>query len=313
MIVFGPIPSRRLGKSLGINNIPPKNCSYACVYCQLGRTNSMTIKRQSFYKPETIYSEVREKLDGLKKQGEIPDYLTFVPDGEPTLELNLEKEISLVKEFGIKVAVITNSSLIYMNEVREALYRADWVSLKVDAVSEDIWQKIDRPHRGLNLNEISKGIKEFSKNYRGQLVTETMVVSQINDDPKEMSKTAEYILGLNPKKAYILVPTRPPSEKNIKKPSEDKIFDIWNIYTSIGLDAEIIASYEGNAFSAAGSLRESILDIISVHPMREDAIMTLIEKEKGDKKILKELVFEGLASELIYDNQKFYLRNFKKK
>ena len=144
MIAFGPVPSRRLGKSLGINNIPPKICTYSCVYCQIGRTKNFGFERNSFYSVKKIESEVETILKKLKGKKEQIDYLSFVPDGEPTLDINLGKEIENLKKFGIKIAVITNASLIWMEDVRRELAKADWVSVKVDAVSENIWKKVNQ-------------------------------------------------------------------------------------------------------------------------------------------------------------------------
>ena len=120
-IVFGPIPSRRLGRSLGINNIPPKQCSYSCVYCQVGLTTHLSINRKEYYSPSNIFSEVKNRLDALKNNNERIDYLSFVPDGEPTLDINLQKTISLLQGFGIEIAVFTNSSLMFNEEIRSAL------------------------------------------------------------------------------------------------------------------------------------------------------------------------------------------------
>src|SRR6056297_3546474 len=113
MYTFGPIPSRRLGRSLGINNIPPKICSYTCVYCQQGHSTHMQIERQPFYEPEEIYAEVKGVVARAAEQGEVIDYLSFVPDGEPTLDINLGKEIEMLRPLGVKIAVITNSSLLW--------------------------------------------------------------------------------------------------------------------------------------------------------------------------------------------------------
>ena len=129
MLTFGPVPSRRLGRSLGINNIPPKVCTYSCVYCQLGSTIKMRIKRQNFFKPSEIQKEIKKKIEKVHEVGENIDYLTFVPDGEPTLDINLSREIDLLKPLGIKIAVITNASLIWREDVRNELIKADWVSL----------------------------------------------------------------------------------------------------------------------------------------------------------------------------------------
>ena len=136
MFAFGPVPSRRLGRSLGINNIPPKTCSYSCVYCQLGRTSQLIANRQAFYKPKEIFKEVRRKVDEAISRNEKIDYLTFVPDGEPTLDINLGEEISLLRQIGIPIAVLTNASLLWREDVREDLLKADLVSLKVDSVNQ---------------------------------------------------------------------------------------------------------------------------------------------------------------------------------
>ena len=120
MIIYGPIPSRRLGQSIGINNIPPKTCSYSCVYCQLGRTNKMEIKRRDFYKTEDIYKEIEKKLNQLETKNKKVDYLSFVPDGEPTLDINIGRSIKRLKEFHIKIAVITNASLLWKDQIGRA-------------------------------------------------------------------------------------------------------------------------------------------------------------------------------------------------
>ena len=176
MIAFGPVPSRRLGRSLGINNIPPKVCTYACVYCQLGRTIKMRVERSAFYEPGEIVRAVRDKVEKASGIGEAVDYLTFVPDGEPTLDVDIGREIELLRSLGIKIAVITNGSLIWREGVREDLMKADWVSLKVDSTREAVWHRIDRPHGTLRLASILDGVLEFAMAYGGELVTETMLV-----------------------------------------------------------------------------------------------------------------------------------------
>ena len=167
MIAFGPVPSRRLGRSLGINNIPPKVCTYACVYCQLGRTPKMQTILAEFYNPHLILYTVREKIDTTMEVGETIDYLTFVPDGEPTLDANLGREIDLLRPLGIRIAIITNSSLIWRADVREALMKADWVSLKVDSTLEEVWRRVSRPHGALRLDSILDGALEFAKEFKG--------------------------------------------------------------------------------------------------------------------------------------------------
>lgn len=123
--IFGPVPSRRLGKSLGVNNIPYKICTYSCLYCQVGKAIKMQVNRQEFYKPADLADEVKRILGRIKNKNEYPDYLTIVPDGEPTLDINLGKLIVMLKTTGVPVAVITNSSLINLPEVREDLLLSD--------------------------------------------------------------------------------------------------------------------------------------------------------------------------------------------
>ena len=177
MIAFGPVPSRRLGRSLGINNIPPKVCTYSCVYCQVGRTLKMQVERQAFYAPQEVTQAVRDGIERAGKASEPIDYLTFVPDGEPTLDVNLGREIALLRSLGVPVAVISNGTLIWRDDVRADLMAADWVSLKVDATREEVWRGIDRPHGHLRLSAILEGMLEFAQVYEGDLVTETMLVA----------------------------------------------------------------------------------------------------------------------------------------
>jgi wyosine [tRNA(Phe)-imidazoG37] synthetase (radical SAM superfamily) len=190
MVVFGSIPSRRLGRSLGINNVSYKYCTYSCIYCQLGLTSCLTTLSRNFYAPDDIAQETENKLEELKKSDEKADYITFVPDGEPTLDINLGATIEKLKKFEIKLAIITNSSVLFENNIRNVLMLADWVSLKIDAVEPEIWRKINRPHGCLNLDFILNGIKDFASSYRGVLVTETMLVKGINDSNESITGMA---------------------------------------------------------------------------------------------------------------------------
>ena len=179
MLVFGPVPSRRLGSSLGINHIPPKNCSFACVYCQVGSTTKLITERQEFYSADVILEEVERKIVECEKIKKPIDFLTLVPDGEPTLDINLRQLILGLKQFRIPVAVISNASIIDRNDVQEDLQLADWVSVKVDSVIETEWRQINRPYRRLSLTDILDGIMRFRKIFHGHLVTETMLVAGV--------------------------------------------------------------------------------------------------------------------------------------
>ena len=308
MIAFGPVPSRRLGHSMGINNIPPKICTYSCVYCQVGRTLNMQAERKVFYKPEEIVKSVEKKVREAKERGEPVDYLTFVPDGEPTLDINLGKEIELLETSGIKIAVITNSSLIWKGDVRNELGKADWVSLKIDAVTEDIWRKINRPHRYLKLDEILQGIVEFSRTFKGELTTETMLIQDFNDNLEEIEKVSGFIAKINPSKSYIAIPTRPPAEKNIRPPAEQAINMAYQLFREKSIPTEYLIGYEGNAFAFTGNVEDDLLSITSVHPMREDGVNRLLVKAKTNWDVIEQLMHEGKLTEVEYKNKKFYIR-----
>lgn len=310
MIVFGPVPSRRLGRSLGINNIPAKICTYSCIYCQLGRTLTLQVNRQAFYKPEHIFREVKEKINKVKKQGEVIDYLTFVPDGEPTLDINLGKEIELLKPLGIKIAVITNASLLYREDVKEDLDKADLISVKVDTVDEGIWHQINRPYGLLKISKILKGILEFSKTYNGNIITETMLIDGVNDKEEEFNGIAKFIERLNPNKAFIAIPTRPPAERWVKPAEEQVINMIYQIFSSIlGEDnVECIIGYEGSGFAFTGNVEEDLLSITSVHPMRAEAVDEFLKKANTDWNLVKNLIKEEKLIELDYGKHKFYIK-----
>jgi len=192
-IVYGPVPSRRLGRSLGINNIPPKRCSYSCIYCQLGRTTDMQIERRIYYDPLDIARRVEDRAKHIREKSETVDYVTLVTDGEPTLDINLGIEIELLRAMGIKIAVITNASLIWLEDVRRDLQKADWVSIKVDSTTPGVWSIINRPHGALRLDVILEGITSFAQTFEGILATETMLINGINDDMGEMGQVADFL------------------------------------------------------------------------------------------------------------------------
>jgi wyosine [tRNA(Phe)-imidazoG37] synthetase (radical SAM superfamily) len=308
MKAFGPVPSRRLGRSLGVNNIPPKVCTYSCVYCQLGRTTGTGSERGSFYGPEEILEAVEAKVAKAKEVNEGIDYLTFVPDGEPTIDINLGREIDLLKTCGFKIAVITNSSLIWREDVRNELGKADWVSLKLDSLRNDVWRRCNRPHRSLQLKAIREGMLLFAKMYEGTLVTETMLVKDLNDGEEQVRKIADFLVKLKPAKAYVSVPTRPPAEKWVKQPSEKAVNRAYQIFSKVIDQAECLIGYEGDAFASTGNVEQDLLSITAVHPMREEAVRALLARARGDWSIIDTLIAQGRLIETEYEGKRFYAR-----
>jgi wyosine [tRNA(Phe)-imidazoG37] synthetase (radical SAM superfamily) len=308
MIAFGPVPSRRLGRSLGVNNIPPKVCTYACVYCQLGRTIEMQVERRAFYEPGEISKAVQDKVERVRGIKETIDYLTFVPDGEPTLDVNLGREIELLRSLGIKIAVITNASLIWREDVREVLMKADWVSLKVDSTREEIWRRINRPHGTLQLTSILDGMLEFAKAYRGELATETMLVEGVNDGDDHIREVADFLARLKPARAYLAIPTRPPAEEWVRPPDEEAINRAYQILTERVDQVEYLVGYEGDAFAFTGSVEEGLLSITAVHPMREEAVSEFLARARADWSIVRALISQSQLIEMDYEGRKFYMR-----
>ncbi len=309
-IAFGPVPSRRLGKSLGINNIPPKTCSYSCVYCQLGKTNANVVERQVFYQPCEILNEVQRKVANATERNEQIDYLTFVSDGEPTLDVNIGQEISLLRRMGIPIAVLTNASILWLKDVRQDLLKADYVSLKVDAISNALWRKIDRPHKDLELSAILTGIQDFAEAFKGTIVTETMLLDDI-DYGNEFEGIATFLASLKKlNRAYIAVPTRPPAENWVKPAREEVINAAFQLFSEkLGVDrVEYLIGYEGNTFAFIGDVEEDLLSIMAVHPMRYEAVTEFLRKSNSGWRIIEKLLAADKLVELECEGNRYYMR-----
>ena len=305
---FGPVPSRRLGRSLGVNTIPSKVCSYSCAYCQVGRTKRLRIERRPFYSPAALFRDVQRRVEEARTAGESIDYLTIVPDGEPTLDSALGRELDYFRRLDIPLAVISNGSLIWQDAVRRQLAKADWVSLKVDAVEPSIWKKINRPHGVLRLEEIQRGMRQFAQAFSGELVTETMLVAGVNDDETHLSKLAEFLGRLCPSKAYLSVPTRPPAETWVHPPAEDTINRAYQIVSEHVECVEYLIGYEGNAFASTGDVEDDLLSITAVHPMRKEAVTDLLGRTQTDWSTVERLVAEKKLVSTQYRGRTFYTR-----
>ena len=310
MISFGPVPSRRLGKSLGINNVAfGKVCSYSCVYCQVGITHKFSNQRQKFYDPEVICSEVKKQLAKLSVADQ-PDYLTFVANGEPTLDINLGRSIEKLKLFNIPVAVITNASLLIDPQVRADLLPADWVSVKIDTGSEDIWKKINKPTDKIDFESYVKGLITFSKEFNGKLVSETMMVKGVNDKSGDVLQTAALVSSVHPSIAYISIPTRPPAVKSVLPPDEKDINLAYQLFSENQLKTELILGFEGTDTGFTGNAIDDILNICSVHPIRQDTMDELLKKNQADRGILAKLLDDNYIKRTEYKSNVFYIRKF---
>lgn len=310
MISFGPIPSRRLGKSLGVNNIPSaKVCSYSCIYCQIGPTNKYETKCREFYKPDVIFAQVSKHLSSLKGN-DMPEYLTFVSNGEPTLDINLGKSIEKLKGLNIPVAVITNGSMLSIQQVRDNLNLADWVSIKIDTYDENIWKIINGPAVNLDFYKLMSGYFRFASDFKGKLVTETMLVAGVNDSAENIRKTAKLVKELNPEIAYISVPTRPPALKSVTAPDETAITQAFQIFSENNINTELLLGFEGTNTGFTGNAIEDIINICTVHPIREDTMSELLSKDKADISLLDTLLNDKYIQKVSYQSDVFYIRQF---
>lgn len=273
--VYGPVPSRRLGISLGISPIPKKTCNYSCVYCQLGRTNHMTNERQMFFD----VSDIMEEFDLFLKSDVRFDVVTIVGEGEPTLYAGLGELIEQIKKRTEKpVAVITNGALFHDSKLREELYHADIVSPTLDAFDEASFKKINRPHGELNFQNLKDGLVLFSHEYKGQLWIEIMLIEGVNDDIDSLKKYAEMLKDIKYDKLYINTPVRPPAEANVKAISSQTM--ALAVSTLGGISIDLLES-EG-FHSEISDHFEAILSIIKRHPMNQFEIEGFL-KSRGCK------------------------------
>jgi wyosine [tRNA(Phe)-imidazoG37] synthetase (radical SAM superfamily) len=271
----------------------------------------MALERRAFFAPEDIFEAVKAKVEAARRHGEGVDYLTFVPDGEPTLDVNLGRELELLRPLGVKVAVITNSSLLGRDDVRADLARADWVSVKVDAVDEEAWRRVNRPHGGLRLGVILDGVSAFAKTFEGTLATETMLVRDANDGPERVEGVAAFLAEIGPATAYLSVPTRPPAEGTVRPPDEEAVARAYDAFVSRGLPTELLIGYPGDAFAFTGDVEDDLLSITAVHPMREEAVAELLAKAGAPPAVVEKLVADGLLAEIEFGGKKFYVRTFR--
>jgi len=268
----------------------------------------MEVRRAPFYEPREILQETEEKIAKTREIGLRIDYLTFVADGEPTLDVNLGREIEMLRPLGIKVAVITNGSLISLEDVRAHLAQADWVSLKVDCTQEDLWRRINRPKRTLQLEAILDGMLEFARAFTGELVTETMLVRGVNDESDHLEKIAAFLVRLQPVTAYVSIPTRPPVEKWVETPDEEGVNEAYQIFTEHLQTVECLTGYETTDFSPTGDPSEDILSITAVHPMHEEAVKEFLLQAKAGWSMIERLINQGQLIELNYRGKRFYMR-----
>jgi wyosine [tRNA(Phe)-imidazoG37] synthetase (radical SAM superfamily) len=300
--VFGPIPSRRLGRSLGIDPVPLKTCNWNCVYCQLGRSMPMRIERKSYAPPDDVLREVRESLINLERN---IDWITFAGSGEPLLHSGIDRLIGGVKSMTrLPVAVLTNGSLLHLPEVRESVLAADAVLPSIDAGSADMFSKIDRPHPGITFEQHIEGLEAFRVMYRGKLWPEVVLVKGLNDTAEALEDIASALGRLRPDLVHINLPTRPPAESWVEAPDDEGLMRAIAILgRSLPVAAPGDVSIELDGLE---SIADAIVAIVSRHPMREEEILRALGPRRAVE--VADAIAEAAASGRIKSVERFGAR-----
>ena len=277
--VFGPVPSRRLGRSLGVDPVPLKTCNYSCVYCQLGRTRPLTSKRKAFFGVSAMFAEIATALDHQKSDS--IDWITFVGSGETTLFSRLGSLIRFVKSIAdVPVAVITNGSLLHLPEVRDELAVADAVLTSLDAGTEALHNRINRPHPDFTFDRCTKGLIEFRHEYDGRLWIEVMLLGGINESPRALGDIASILESVEPDGIHVSTPSRPPAEPWVEIPGRDVLQRAEAIFGGIARVLQPITVEVGNHVEE--ELADAILTVVSRHPMQEiEIVQTLAHWAPG--------------------------------
>ncbi len=295
--VYGPIPSRRLGQSLGIDVIPFKTCNWNCVYCQLGRTAPVTNERRDFFPVDEVAAEVRYALQ-THREGEI-NWVTFVGAGEPLLHASLGRLIRQVKGMtSLPVAVITNGSLLYIPSVRRELVAADAVLPSLDAGTAELYRRINRPHPENTFNRLVEGLIKFREIYSGKLWVEVMLVRGVNDTPQALREIAAILHQIGPDAVHLNLPTRSPVETWVQPPPEESLAQAVDIIGSI---ARVVRPSEGSfGFSKCENPLEAVLAIITRHPMQQEELeRTLSNWTREDVRQVLEELKDGKRAQVV--------------
>ncbi len=273
--VYGPVPSRRLGQSLGIDTIPLKTCNWNCVYCQLGRTVPLTNQRKEYVPQDQVIREVEQALpDHLP--GSI-DWITFVGSGEPTLHSGIGWMIRKVKTVtDLPVAVITNGSLFYLPEVRESLSLADAVLPSFDAGTSELYRTLNRPHPEITFERFRQGLIDFREAYGGKLWVEVMLVRGLNDTESALKAIAKGLRPIQPDEVHLAQPTRPAVETWVQPPTQEGLIRAQAILGDVAtLLHPAVGAFDLGSYD---SLSEAVIGVITRHPMREDQLLSTLEK-----------------------------------
>ena len=299
--IFGPVLSRRLGFSLGVDLVPFKTCSLDCIYCQAGKTTHKTIERKSYVSLESVIPELKDAL----KQSQKIDYITLSGSGEPTLNLDLGRIITAIKKItDIPVAVLTNGTLLHLERVRDELMAADLVVPSLDAVSQEIFCEINKPHPHINVSQMISGLKSLREAFSGDIWLEIMLVKGLNDFPEEIKKLKDVISSIEFEKVQLNTTVRPAADKVIEPVTNEELASIKEL---LGERCEVIAGFRENQHTIDTNIPEKIISIISRRPLNLSEISDSlgIPKERTTKHVYL-LEQQGRIESLTYGSDSYY-------
>ena len=300
--IFGPVPSRRLGFSLGVDLVPFKVCSLDCIYCQLGKTTRKTVARKEYVPSAKILAELKKVLT----EGKNIDYITLSGSGEPTLNSKTGEIIRGIKEMtAIPVAVLTNATLLTDDTLRKDLMSADLVVPSLDGATQDAFKKVNRPCASLKIEKIIKGIVDFRKAYKGKIWLEIMLVKGINENEAELNALKVAVEQINPDKIQLNTPVRPPCELWVKTLSASKLIKIKKFF---GDKCEIIADFNRKGHKAyLKDVEEEILTLISRRPVTSKDISSSLGLHINEViKYVEDLEKQKRISSKIYQGKRYF-------
>jgi len=300
--IYGPVPSRRLGFSLGIDVIPYKTCSFDCVYCQLGKTTNKTVKRDEYVPKDGVLSQVKNAVASKRRI----DYLTFSGSGEPTLNSGVGYLIREIKKFTkIPVVILTNGSLLFMQALQEEIKEADLVVPSLDAGTQRTFEIINRPHPSIDIEKIIKGLLDFRKVFKGKMWLEIMLVKGINDSLEEIEEMKRIVERVNPDKVQLNTVVRPPSEDFAKPLTFEDLKKIRDIF---GKGCEIIAGFKGKREEAyIQDIEGEILSLIRRRPVTLSDISSVLGIHQNEViKYLQALEEKGAIKIKRYGDERYY-------
>ncbi len=267
--MYGPVASRRLGRSLGIDPVAPKLCNWNCVYCQLGRTRPFTTRRAPFVQPDRVLAEVEEALARLGGAG--TDWITFVGSGEPLLNSKIGEMIRGVRSLTtVPIAVITNGSLLSRRSIRQEVMEADALLPSLDAGSPDLYRRVNRPHPSLSYNAHLEGLRALREEYEGEILLEIMLLEGLNDSPEALGSLARRLEAIRPDEVHISVPVRPPAESWVRPAGQEGILRAAAI---LGRAARVLSpGGQPLRLESSDDAVETLLQVLRRHPLREDEL-----------------------------------------